>query len=109
LDGLRESNRIGRFLRRHQFDVRRCAILPAQAMKHNEPVKRYDFSRVRKSGQERNRVCTPARRFFNESMKKIKTIHSCFPAAKIICAFGPGIPHWPTVGESAYPLKTKNS
>ena len=48
LDGLREPNRLGRFLRRHQFDVRRRAILPAQAMKRDEPVKRYDFSRVGK-------------------------------------------------------------
>jgi hypothetical protein len=41
-------------------------------------------------------------------MKTIKTIHSCFPPEKIICAFGPGIPHWLTVGQSAHPLKTKN-
>ena len=76
LDGLRQPNRLGRFLRRHQFDVRRRAILPAQAMKRDEPVKRYDFSRVGKSGQERNRVCAPARRFFNETMKT--KLHSLF-------------------------------
>ena len=29
LDGLRQPSRLGRFLRRHQFDVRRRAILPA--------------------------------------------------------------------------------
>ena len=64
LDGLRQPNRLGRCLRRHQFDVCRRAILPAQAMKHEEPVKRYDFSRMGKSGQGRNSVCAPARRFF---------------------------------------------
>jgi hypothetical protein len=51
-------------------------------MKHDEPIKRYDFSRVGKSEKERNRVCAPARRFFNESMKP--KLHSLFTGLALL-------------------------
>jgi hypothetical protein len=36
-----------------------------------------------------------------------KTLESFeIPPSKIICAFGLGIPHWLTVGQSAHPLKS---
>jgi len=54
-------------------------------MKRDEPAIARAFVNIpewEECGQGRNRVCAPARRFFNETIETIKTIHSCFPPAK---------------------------
>jgi RNA polymerase sigma factor (TIGR02999 family) len=69
----KSCQRLRRFLCRHQFDVRRRAILPAQKMKCDEPMKRSDSSRVGEKRAGAESCVRSGRKFFNESRKGSKS------------------------------------